>query len=99
MLAPVPSHATGGEDVEGDDDAPAHRGGVLILGGRKILFYEHSTQDQQDTRKEKQRRLSKRLASEDATQVFEAREKEKQRESRRIKPRATVKWPWAAITA
>ena len=27
------------------------------------------------------------------------REKEKQRESRRIKPRATVKWPWAAVTA
>ncbi|KAI1790140.1 mono-functional DNA-alkylating methyl methanesulfonate N-term-domain-containing protein [Ganoderma leucocontextum] len=99
MLVPIPSYATGGEDVEGDDDAPAHRGGILILGGRKILFYEHSTQEQQDTRKEKQRRLSKRLAGEDTTQAAEAKEKEKQRESRRIKPRATVKWPWAAVTA
>lgn len=99
MLVPIPSHTTDGEDVEGDDDAPAHRGGVFVLGGRKILFYEHSTQEQQDTRKEKQRRLSKRLASEDATQVAEAKEKEKQRESRRIKARATVNWPWAAVTA
>lgn len=99
VLVPIPSHTTDGEDVEGDDDAPAHRGGVFVLGGRKILFYEHSTQEQQDTRKEKQRRLSKRLASEDATQVAEAKEKEKQRESRRIKARATVNWPWAAVTA
>ncbi|EJF63344.1 hypothetical protein DICSQDRAFT_153890 [Dichomitus squalens LYAD-421 SS1] len=97
MLVPIPQHETDAD--EGDDDAPAHRGGVLILGGRKILFYEHSTEEQQETRKEKHRRLSKRLASEDEAKAQEAKKKEKERESRRIKPRASVKWPWAAVTA
>lgn len=99
FLIPVPVHAVGSEDDEGNDDSPAHRGGVLVLGGKKIMFYEHATKDQQDKRKGKQRRLSKRLESEKQSEVAKAREKEKERESRKVKSRTSVKWPWAAITA
>ncbi|KAI0766387.1 CPSF A subunit region-domain-containing protein [Trametes elegans] len=99
-LVPVPPHSAGSaDDEEEDPTGPAHRGGVLVLGGRKVLFYEHATEDQQETRKEKQRRLSSRMLSGKASEVAKAREKEKERESRRIKARATVKWPWSAITA
>ncbi|KAI0335819.1 hypothetical protein GY45DRAFT_705258 [Cubamyces sp. BRFM 1775] len=99
MLVAVPPHSTGSADDDEDEMGPAHRGGVLVLGGRKVMFYEHATQDQQDTRKEKQRRLSKRMSSGVQAEVAKAKEKEKERESRKIKARATVKWPWSAVTA
>ncbi|KAI8986077.1 CPSF A subunit region-domain-containing protein [Trametes punicea] len=99
LLVPVPPHSTGSEEDDEDETGPAHRGGVLVLGGRKVMFYEHATQYQQDTRKEKQRRLSKRLSSSVQSEVAKAKEKEKERESRKIKARATVKWPWNAVTA
>ena len=99
MLVAVPPHSTGSVDDDEDEMGPAHRGGVLVLGGRKVMFYEHATQDQQETRKEKQRRLSKRLSSGVQAEVAKAKEKEKERESRKIKARATVKWPWSAMTA
>lgn len=63
------------------------------------MFFENASQDQQDTRKEKQRRLGKRLSSTVQAEVAKAKEKEKERETRKIKARATVKWPWNAITA
>ncbi|CDO76087.1 hypothetical protein BN946_scf184649.g13 [Trametes cinnabarina] len=99
LLVPIPPHSTGSEDDDEDETGPAHRGGVLVLGGRKVMFYEHATQDQQDTRKEKQRRLSKRLSSGMQSEIAKAKEKEKERESRKIKARATVKWPWSSVTA
>lgn len=99
LLIAVPPHITGNEDVDEDPELAGHRGGVLVLGGRKILFYEKSTKEQQETRKGKQRRLSKRLASEKEEEVAAARKKEEERESRKAKARASVKWPWGSITA
>lgn len=99
LLVPIPSHSTGSEEDDEDETGPAHRGGVLVLGGRKVMFFENASQDQQDTRKEKQRRLGKRLSSTVQAEVAKAKEKEKERETRKIKARATVKWPWNAITA
>ncbi|OSD07132.1 hypothetical protein PYCCODRAFT_1449240 [Trametes coccinea BRFM310] len=99
LLVPVPPHLLGSEEDDEDETGPVHRGGVLVLGGRKVMFYEHATQDQQETRKEKQRRLSKRLSSGVQAEIAKAQEKEKECESRKIKARATVKWPWSAVTA
>ncbi|KAI0826862.1 CPSF A subunit region-domain-containing protein [Trametes gibbosa] len=98
LLVAIPPYSTGDDDDD-DDTGPSHRGGVLVLGGRKVAFFENASQYQQDTRKEKQRRLSKRLSSAVQAEVSKAKEKEKERETRKIKARATVKWPWAAITA
>ncbi|KAI0372253.1 hypothetical protein BV20DRAFT_991870 [Pilatotrama ljubarskyi] len=99
LLVPVPPHSTGSVEDDEDETGPAHRGGVLVLGGRKVMFFESASQDQQESRKEKQRRLSKRLSSGVQAEVDKAKEKERERESRRLKARAIVKWPWSGITA
>ncbi|KAI0754895.1 mono-functional DNA-alkylating methyl methanesulfonate N-term-domain-containing protein [Daedaleopsis nitida] len=99
LLVPIPPHTTGDEEADENADLAGHRGGVLVLGGRKIMFYEHSTKEQQDTRAGKHRRLSSRLKSDKRDEVTAARKKEEERESRKVKPRANVKWPWGPLTA
>ena len=98
-LVPVPSFTTGSEEEDEEEDSAAHRGGVLVLGGRKIVFYEHTSKNDQEIRKGKQRRISKRLASDNPDDVRDAKKKQAERENRTLPPRASVKWPWAAITA
>ncbi|TFK91964.1 hypothetical protein K466DRAFT_514387 [Polyporus arcularius HHB13444] len=99
FLIPVPPYPAGNTSEDEDPELAEHRGGVLVLGGKKIVFYEKSTDTQQDTRSNKQKRLSKRLASDKQADVAKAREKEQERESKKIKPRASVKWPWGPVTA
>lgn len=99
ILVPVPGYTTGSEEDEEDEESPAHRGGVLVLGGKKIVFYENASKPQQETRKGKQKRIKKRISSGKPEEVAKAREKEKERETRKLPPRASVKWPWAAVTA
>lgn len=74
-------------------------GGVLVIGGRKILFFEEANQDRQQIKKGKQARLDKRKASTSTSENLRAREKEKDREARKVKPKASVKWPWSDVTA
>ncbi|KAI0647974.1 CPSF A subunit region-domain-containing protein [Trametes meyenii] len=99
FLLAVPPHSTGNVEDDEDESGPAHRGGVLVFGGKKVVFYENATQDQQYTRREKQRRLNKRLSSAKPAEVAKAKEKEQERETRKVKARAEIKWPWSAITA
>ncbi|KAI0720554.1 CPSF A subunit region-domain-containing protein [Cerioporus squamosus] len=99
LLVPIPPYPHGNAEEGTDPELADHRGGVLVLGGKKIVFYENSTNFQQGTRKDKQRRLSKRLASDKQADVTKAREKEQERDSRKVKPRASVKWPWGPVTA
>ena len=76
MLVPVQSYSPDSEgDDDDDDESAVHRGGVLVLGGRKIYFYEHASRNQQDTQKGKQRRLSKQLASEKPEETSKAKAK------------------------
>ncbi|KAH9841501.1 mono-functional DNA-alkylating methyl methanesulfonate N-term-domain-containing protein [Rhodofomes roseus] len=103
LLVPVPPYASPeAEDDEYDDEEDSrrsHRGGVLVLGGRKILFIEHESREQQEVKRGKQRRVSERLSSGDSKQMLKAKEKEKERDARKAKPRLRVNWPWSEITA
>ncbi|EMD31691.1 hypothetical protein CERSUDRAFT_109269 [Gelatoporia subvermispora B] len=81
---------------EGDG---GHLGGVLVLGGRKILFFEHTSKNRQQIKRWKQIRLESRLSSKDPMEVAKAREKEKERDARKVKPKFSVKWPWSDVTA
>ncbi|KAH9942902.1 CPSF A subunit region-domain-containing protein [Amylocystis lapponica] len=97
QLIPVPSLAV--PDDNEDFTKTGHRGGVLVVGGRKVLFFEHTAPDRQDVKKGKQRRQGNRLSSANQAEVAKAKEKEKEREGRRVKPKASVKWPWSEVTA
>ncbi|OSX59780.1 hypothetical protein POSPLADRAFT_1048255 [Postia placenta MAD-698-R-SB12] len=97
LLIPVPPYAS--QEADEDSTAGSHLGGVLIVGGRKVLFFEHASEERQEAKKGKQRRASKRMSSGDPSEAAKAREKEKERESRKVKQKASVKWPWSEITA
>ncbi|PCH40170.1 hypothetical protein WOLCODRAFT_67201 [Wolfiporia cocos MD-104 SS10] len=99
LLIPVPPHTTS-EMVDVDEEGvSSHLGGVLVLGGRQVLFVECASPARQDVRKGKQHRSSARTAGADAMKAAKAREKEKEREERKVKPRAGVKWPWSEVVA
>jgi DNA damage-binding protein 1 len=74
-------------------------GGVLLFGGRKIIFYELASKESREKQRGKQRRTETRKKSTDVTEIQRAKQKELERESRKRKPRATVDWPWSEVTA
>ncbi|TCD64528.1 hypothetical protein EIP91_003995 [Steccherinum ochraceum] len=96
VLIPVPPFALSGDCGSENKQSP---GGVLVVGGRKILFYELASLDDQSVRKGKKRRLDKRKASLTESEVEKAKEKEKDRETRKLKPKCFVKWPWSEVTS
>lgn len=86
-------------DYDADTDSDAFRGGVLVVGGRKLLLYELAGRDAQEKQKAKRRKLEARKSSSDVNEVAKAREKEAERESRRRKPKASIEWPWSEVSA
>jgi DNA damage-binding protein 1 len=78
---------------EGDDDD--FEGGILVLGGRKVMLYDFVSSDMQTKREGKKNRVDKKRIAGDA----EASAKEKDREWKKRKHRAAVEWPWAEVTA
>ncbi|KAG2010117.1 pre-mRNA-splicing factor rse1, variant 2 [Coprinopsis cinerea AmutBmut pab1-1] len=83
-----------GQYEEVDDDS-TFLGGVLVIGGRKILLYELASEESREKQKGKAARLEKMLADSDKAQ--EARAKQAEREGRRRKPTASVVWPWDEV--
>lgn len=96
-LVPVPPYTAPTEDEDGL--ISSHLGGVLVFGGRKVLFYEQASDEKQEIIKGKQQRQTKRLSSNVSSEIQKAKEKEKQREAKKTKPKWSVKWPWSDITA
>lgn len=74
-------------------------GGVLVVGGKKVLLHELVNKEGQEKQKGKRRRLEDKKKSKDPLELAKAREKEAEREGRRRKPRANVAWPWSDIAA
>jgi DNA damage-binding protein 1 len=74
------------------------QGGVLVVGGMQILLFELSSRESQEKVKGKRKRLEAKKKSTDAAEVFRAKAKELERESRKKKPNAVVEWPWSNIT-
>ena len=86
-------------DPYADSDDDVFRGGVLVLGGRKLLLFELAGREAQTKQKGKRRRLEEKKASSDPNEAAKAREKEAEREGKRRKPKATIEWPWSDIAA
>ncbi|TFK40691.1 CPSF A subunit region-domain-containing protein [Crucibulum laeve] len=84
---------------DADADEEGFPGGVLVVGGKKILFYELTPREAQEKQRGKRRRLEKKKKNEDVSVAAKAKEKEREREGRRRKPKATVEWPWTEVTA
>ncbi|KAG6831954.1 hypothetical protein H0H92_006555 [Tricholoma furcatifolium] len=82
-----------------EDQEDAHLGGVLVIGGRKILMYDLASKRAQEKQGSKRRRLESKKKSSDAAEAKEAREKEMEKEGRIRKVQGSVDWPWSEITA
>ncbi|CAL1713378.1 unnamed protein product [Somion occarium] len=82
-----------------DDHDVKADGGVLVIGGRQIQFFELAHRQQQRAKKDKRSRLDKRKTGDNEEQKMKAKEKEKERNTRKVKPRASVKWPWSEVAA
>jgi len=74
-------------------------GGVLVLGGRKIRFFELSSEDWQEKYRKKQRKLESQKKGADLPPEGKAKEKQRGREIRKRRAKATVEWPWCEVTA
>ncbi|KAF9236524.1 CPSF A subunit region-domain-containing protein [Melanogaster broomeanus] len=86
----VPSVESSGDDFEG---------GVLIVGGRKILLYDLASRDVLEQNIRRNRRTEKKKRSGDAEEASRAKDKEMEREWRKKKTRAMITWPWSEVTA
>lgn len=75
-------------------DSSDFEGGILIIGGRKIMLYDFVSSDTQAKREKKNRADKKRVIAD-----AEASIKEKDRDWKKRKARAAVEWPWAEVTA
>jgi len=80
-------------------DGDVFRGGVLVVGGRRLLLYELAGRDAQEKQRIKRRKLEARKSSSDANEVAKSREKEAERENRKRKPKASIEWPWSEVAA
>ena len=74
-------------------------GGILVVGGRKILLYDLASSDVLEQNIRKSRRMEKKKKSRNAEEAENAKQKEKEREWRKKKARAVITWPWSEVTA
>ena len=84
---------------ENNDGEEAFLGGVLILGGRKILLYDLSSMEGREKQKNKRKRLESKKQTGDAAEISKAIQKEKERDARLRKAFGSVEWPWSEVTA
>jgi len=75
------------------------KGGILIVGGRVIEFFELSSDEWQEKYRDKQRRTDNKKKSADQVTMSKAREKEREREAKLRKPRASIDWPWYEVVS
>lgn len=74
-------------------------GGVLVVGGCKILFYDLASGPVAEQNLRRARRIEHKKRSVDAEEASKAKQKEQEREWRKRKARAVVNWPWSEVTA
>jgi DNA damage-binding protein 1 len=98
-LVPVHDPQIKMEEDTMEDTQGQFLGGVLVIGGKKLLLYELVDQEGQEKQRGKRRRLEDKKKSKNLKEVDKAREKEVEREGRKRKPKATVVWPWSEISA
>ena len=89
VVPPQQSHGT-------KESAP---GGVLVLGGRKVRFFELSSEEWQEKYRERLRKAEGQKKNADRSSEGKTKEKQKGREIKKRKAKATVEWPWNEVTA
>jgi DNA damage-binding protein 1 len=72
-------------------------GGVLVLGGRKIRFFEHSSVEWQEKHRERQQKLQSQKKNANRSLGGNAKEKQKGREIKKRRAKASVEWPWGEV--
>jgi DNA damage-binding protein 1 len=88
-LVPIPTNPA---------DAEANfRGGVLVLGGRKIMMFDMASEEHRKKWIKKNQQTERQKKEESQKEKLKAKERE--REGRKRKARSTVEWPWSAVTA
>jgi len=79
-----------------EESAP---GGVLVLGGRKVRLFELSSEEWQEKYRGRLRTAEGQKKNTDRSSEGKTKEKQKGREIRKRKAKATVEWPWDEVTA
>ena len=74
-------------------------GGILVLGGRKIRYFEHSSAEWQEKTRERQQKLESQKKNVDRSLGGNAKDKQKGRGIKKRRAKATVEWPWREIAA
>jgi DNA damage-binding protein 1 len=73
-------------------------GGILVLGGRKIRYFEHSSAEWQEKYRDKQQKLESQKNA-NRSLGRNAKDKQKGREINKRRAKATVEWPWREVAA
>ncbi|KAG5648442.1 hypothetical protein DXG03_005016 [Asterophora parasitica] len=95
QLIAVPAEEVNEDRAEED----TFMGGILVVGGKRIVIYELASGQSQAKQRSKRRRLDSRKKSTDEAQAQQARGKELERERRNRKAQGTVHWPWSDVFA
>jgi DNA damage-binding protein 1 len=74
-------------------------GGILVLGGRKIRYFEQSSAEWQEKYRERQQKLESQKKNADRSLGGNARDNQKGREIKKRRAKATVEWPWREVAA
>jgi DNA damage-binding protein 1 len=98
LITVPPSDSDSFPDGEPVDGSSGFLGGVLVVGGTKLLLFEMLSPNDQEKQGGKRRRLEGKKKSKDSAEVSKAKEKEKERASRKAKAKASVDWPWGEVT-
>lgn len=85
-------------DADDDDENETWKGGMLILGGRKICAFQLAGTRWQARRRAKLEKTEKDKKKGGAKGEA-AKEKNKKREEVKRKPRAAIDWPWGEVSA
>jgi DNA damage-binding protein 1 len=70
-----------------------------VLGGRKIRYFEQSSAEWQEKYRERQQKLESQKKNADRSLGGNARDKQKGREIKKRRAKATVEWPWREVAA
>lgn len=88
--------ATNDENTVGGEDP--FLGGVLVIGGRKIVLHKVASAEWQERKKAKQKK-ERRKSSSTTAELAKAREKEEARRNMKRKAFCSAEWPFGEITA
>lgn len=98
-LIPIPADEDYMYDMDEDDqETDVFLGGILVVGGSKILLYELTSQEAQEFKPVKGKGKRKRDSKKQIDAPTDSGSKQK-KEIKKRDPRATVQWPWSWVTA